>query len=260
MHNLQGKRAFLTGAASGIGRAISIELARAGTHLFLVDVDEGGLTDVAAQALELGVDVHDEVCDLTDRRQISRAIQRALTRGPIDLLVNNAGVAFYGPTETMSEQQWDQLLNVNLLAPVHITRELLPQLLSRPDSHLVNMCSISGLVAGGRFAAYHVSKFGLVGFTEGCGPIRPSWPWRHCRLSRPLAHQSLQFSLVRPPGPPGSRAPRMALCVTRANCPQDSPCHSSQPTHGASHSTGTRTLQPQTIRAGTDRLRKHAEP
>ncbi len=166
MRDLQGKRAFLTGAASGIGRALSIELARAGTHLFLVDVDEAGLTDVAAQASELGVDVQDEVCDLTDRRQISGAIQRALTRGPIDLLVNNAGVAFYGPTETMSEQQWDQLLSVNLLAPVHITRELLPQLLSRPDSHIVNMCSISGLVAGGRFAAYHVSKFGLVGFTE----------------------------------------------------------------------------------------------
>jgi short-subunit dehydrogenase len=66
----------------------------------------------------------------------------------------------------MTAAQWDRLMSVNLLAPIQITRELLPMLLERPEAHILNVCSISGLVAGGRFAAYHTSKFGLIGFTE----------------------------------------------------------------------------------------------
>jgi short-subunit dehydrogenase len=66
----------------------------------------------------------------------------------------------------MTAAQWDWLLGINLHAPIQITRELLPTLLERPEAHVLNMCSISGLVAGGRFSAYHVSKFGLVGFSE----------------------------------------------------------------------------------------------
>ena len=89
-----------------------------------------------------------------------------LAHGPIDILVNNAGVVYYGPTENMTGKQWDWLLGINLLAPVQLTRELLPTLLARPDAHVLNVCSVSGLVAGSRIAAYHTSKFGLVGFTE----------------------------------------------------------------------------------------------
>ena len=84
----------------------------------------------------------------------------------IDVLINNAGVAYYGPTEGMSQQQWDWLMNINLMAPIQITNHFLPKLTERPDAHIANMCSISGMVAGGRFAAYHTSKFGLIGFTE----------------------------------------------------------------------------------------------
>jgi short-subunit dehydrogenase len=84
----------------------------------------------------------------------------------VDILINNAGVAFYGPTHKMTAQQWDWLLAINLRAPIQLTRELLPVMMERPEAHILNVCSIAGLVAGGRFAAYHVSKFGLVGFSE----------------------------------------------------------------------------------------------
>ena len=86
--------------------------------------------------------------------------------GGLDILVNNAGVAYYGPTECMTAEQWQRLLAVNLLAPIQFTRELLPTLLERPEAHILNVCSIAGLVASGRLAAYHVSKYGLVGFSE----------------------------------------------------------------------------------------------
>ena len=166
MKTIRGKKALVTGAASGIGRGIALALAREGADLYLIDVDEVGLTAVASEATALGVSAVTDRCDLSQPAEITRALQTMLARWEhLDILVNNAGIAYYGPTQLMTAAQWDRLLGVNLLAPIQITRELLPVLLSRPDAHVLNVCSISGLVAGGRFAAYHTSKFGLIGFT-----------------------------------------------------------------------------------------------
>lgn len=167
MQTFQGRTAFLTGAASGIGRCIAIELARAGCHLCLVDVNAEGLQTLAAELAPSRVRIMLFPCDLTDRKAVSATIASALNQSDgIDLLINNAGVAYYGATDQMTQAQWDWLMAINLLAPIQITHELLPTLLQRSDAHIVNMCSISGLVAGGRFSAYHTSKFGLIGFTE----------------------------------------------------------------------------------------------
>lgn len=84
----------------------------------------------------------------------------------LDILINNAGIAWYGPTEQMPTSEWDRLLQINLLAPIQLTRALLPMLLSQPEAHILNVCSIAGLVAGRKLNAYHTSKFGLVGFSE----------------------------------------------------------------------------------------------
>lgn len=167
MKSIRHKQALVTGAASGIGRSIALALAREGADLYLLDVDEAGLASVVAEAKQLGVSAIGERCDLSQPAEISRVLSQMLQRwGHIDILVNNAGVAYYGPTHSMTAAQWDWLMKINLLAPIQITREVLPILLERPDAHILNVCSISGLVAGGRFAAYHTSKFGLIGFTE----------------------------------------------------------------------------------------------
>ena len=161
---------MLTGAASGIGRALAVQLAREGVHLYLLDVDTPGLQEVIDECRQLGVVAVGRRCDLSHSAEISAAIADLLARWEyIDLVVNNAGVAYYGPTENMTAAQWNWLMAINLLAPLQITRELLPTLLKRGQegqSHILNVCSISGMVAGGRFSAYHTSKFGLVGFTE----------------------------------------------------------------------------------------------
>ena len=164
MRVIRGKRALVTGAASGIGRGIALALAREGVNLVLWDIDEAGLASVAEDARSFDVDVRSTRVDLTQSAEISAAMQSL--GNEIDILVNNAGVAYYGPTHRMTASQWDWLVGINLLAPIQITRELLPVLLERPEAHILNVCSISGLVAGGRFAAYHTTKFGLVGFTE----------------------------------------------------------------------------------------------
>ncbi len=167
MKSIRGKQALITGAASGIGRAMAVALAREGADLFLLDVDEAGLRDVVAEVTALKVRALGRRCDLANPDEITAAVRDVLARWRyVDILINNAGVAYYGPTHKMTAEQWDWLLSINLHAPIQITRELLPVLLDRPEAHILNVCSIAGLVAGGRFAAYHVSKFGLVGFSE----------------------------------------------------------------------------------------------
>jgi short-subunit dehydrogenase len=167
MKSLKDRNAFITGAASGIGRAIATALAAQGCHLYLVDVNEAGLRSLEQELAATRVRVWTCQCDLSDSKAIPAVVDAAMSAsGGIDLLINNAGVVYYGPTENMSQSQWDWVMSINLLAPIQITQLLLPALLQRPDSHVVNMCSISGLVAGGRLSAYHTSKFGLIGFTE----------------------------------------------------------------------------------------------
>ena len=167
MRDFRGKQALITGAAGGIGRAIATQLAQAGASLWLVDVDQKALRELAAELRLVTGEVRTSAIDLTQRDAIHSLADEVNThwRG-LDLLINNAGVAYYGPTHQMTEVQWDRLMGINLLAPIHLTRSLMPALMSREGSHIANMCSVSGLVAGGRFNAYHTSKFGLVGFTE----------------------------------------------------------------------------------------------
>ena len=133
MKNICGKRTLITGAASGIGRAIALALAREGANLVLVDIDRQRLSNVADEVRQLGVQVAAYVADVSRPPEIHRVVN-ALLEGQVavDILVNNAGIAFYGPTERMTDQQWEQVLAVNLHAPIQFTRELLPTLLARP--------------------------------------------------------------------------------------------------------------------------------
>lgn len=167
MKIVAGHRALVTGAASGIGRAIAVALAEAGCDLAILDRDEAGLAAVADEVVHRGRSVLPIVADLSRPESIPEAVAAIRSGwGRLDILVNNAGVVYYGPTEAMTAEQWDWLMQINLTAPIHLTRELLPLLLARPQAHVLNVCSIAGLVAGSRIAAYHTSKFGLIGLTQ----------------------------------------------------------------------------------------------
>ncbi len=167
MRVIRGKKALVTGAASGIGRAIALALAREGADLYLLDIDEEGLAQVAAAARQSGVEAITARCDVSRPGEITASNRAMLARwGGLDILVNNAGVAYYGPTENMTAKQWDWLMSINLLAPIQFVRELLPVLQRRPEAHILNIASIWGLVPMGRFVAYNTSKYGLVGLSE----------------------------------------------------------------------------------------------
>ena len=164
MRQICNRRALITGAASGIGRALAVRLAQEGCNLHLLDVDLPQLAETAASARQHGVEVIAARCDLSHSDEITACNTAMLEHwGGLDILVCNAGVAYYGPTENMTATQWDWLLSINLLGPIQLVRELLPVLQGQPESHIVLMASIFGLVATSRIAAYSVSKFGLVG-------------------------------------------------------------------------------------------------
>jgi 3-oxoacyl-[acyl-carrier protein] reductase len=166
VQSIRGKKALVTGAASGIGRAIALALARAGADVYLVDIDAEKLDATAREVQSLGVKVATSICDLAQPPQISATVAALMKRwGELDILVNNAGVAYYGPTHDMTAEQWSWVLSVNLLAPIQLTRELIPILCAQEEAHILNVCSILGLVPMRKFTAYQASKFGLVGLS-----------------------------------------------------------------------------------------------
>ncbi|QDT75137.1 SDR family NAD(P)-dependent oxidoreductase [Lacipirellula limnantheis] len=167
MRQIRGKTALVTGAASGIGRAIALRLAEEGARLYLLDVNPVALASAVGEAKARGVDVVGRHCDLSQPAQISAAVGHLLDQwGGVDVLVNNAGITYYGRTHKMAAEHWDQLLAINLQAPIQLIRELLPTLLSRDEAHILNVASICGLVGMSRVAAYTTSKFALVGLSE----------------------------------------------------------------------------------------------
>jgi 3-oxoacyl-[acyl-carrier protein] reductase len=165
MKTLRGRMAFVTGAASGIGRAIAIALAQEGVNLVLTDLDAAGLASTQTEATKLGVSATTAVCDLTQPEEITRLLDRLFSSAPLHILVNCAGLALFGQQRSVSDSDWRNLIAVNLLAPMQITTHLMNLLARADEAHIVNMSSIFGLVPVRGLAAYQASKYGLVGFT-----------------------------------------------------------------------------------------------
>src|SRR5271166_5634836 len=154
MRTIRGKKAFITGAASGIGRAVALALAREGADLYLVDIDADKLRATAAEARSHRIDAVTRICNLCEPREISATVTAVLARWTrIDIVVNNAGVAYYGPTHNMTADQWDRVLAVNLLAPIQLVREFLPTLAVQDEAHILNVCSVFGLVTQRKLTA-----------------------------------------------------------------------------------------------------------
>lgn len=165
--NLQEKVALVTGAASGIGRALSLELARWGAHLILVDRNEVGLAEVARLIRPMGREVACIGADLSTKEGINQCARRAIRQmGQVDILVNNAGIMPLGPVSAMSLPDWEKVLDINVWAPVRMNNLLLPHMISRGHGHIVNVASIAGLLPVPGMTAYVLSKFAVVGYTE----------------------------------------------------------------------------------------------
>lgn len=167
MTAIKGSAAAITGAASGIGRALALELAAGGCHVAIADRDEAGLAAVAAELATRGRKVTTHRVDVSDPAQIQAFAQAATSAHPgLNIVVNNAGVALLGQFNEIDQAQFEWLMNINFWGVVHGTRAFLPHLERQPAAHIVNISSIFGIIAPSGQTAYCASKFAVRGFSE----------------------------------------------------------------------------------------------
>ena len=164
---IQGKIAVVTGAASGIGRATAIALAREGADLALADVNDDRLEEARKEIAALGrkaLAVHTDVSKLQDVRNLFDRCMGEM--GRVDILMNNAGVHLLGPAEKISIADWEWVVGINLWGVVYGVNVFLPHMLDRGSGHIVNTASMSGLIGAESSIPYVATKFAVVGMSE----------------------------------------------------------------------------------------------
>jgi 3-hydroxybutyrate dehydrogenase len=161
--DLNGKSALVTGAASGIGRAVAIDLAAHGAGVLLADLD-GERGEAAAKAIPRSAFQRADVGSRADCRAL---VDRATAEwGGVDILVNNAGLQHVSPVEDFPEDRWEQLVRIMLFGAFYLTRYAIPHMYERRWGRIVNISSVHGLVASPYKSAYISAKHGLNGFTK----------------------------------------------------------------------------------------------
>ncbi|HKY14306.1 MAG TPA: SDR family oxidoreductase [Microthrixaceae bacterium] len=167
MKDFTGKVAAITGAASGIGRALALELAAAGCHLALSDIDEAGLAETVVMCEGRGVKITSERVDVSDKNaMVAWAESVVADHGKVNLVFNNAGVALGYTVEAMSYEDFEWLMGINFWGVVHGTKAFLPHLKASADGHIVNVSSVFGLISVPTQSAYNSAKFAVRGFTD----------------------------------------------------------------------------------------------
>lgn len=167
MRTLDGKVVVITGAGSGIGRALALNAAANGAVLALSDVDEVGLLETAERARATAREVRTDKLDVSDRvgmKDYAASVRQEL--GRVNVVFNNAGVALHGDFEEVTYEQLEWVMNINFWGVVHGSKEFLPHLIASGDGHLVNISSLFGLMGMPGQSAYNASKFAVRGFTE----------------------------------------------------------------------------------------------
>ena len=186
MKELRGRVAAITGAGSGIGRALAEQLAQCGTHLALSDIDEVGLAETVAHCEGRGVKVTSQRVDVADRAAVeSWAEQVVADHGTVNLVFNNAGVALGATIEGESYADFEWLMSINFWGVVHGTKAFLPHLKQAGEGHIVNLSSVFGLISVPAQSAYNASKFAVRGFTDA---LRMELEIEDCGVSCTTVH------------------------------------------------------------------------
>lgn len=164
---LTEKTAIITGAGRGIGRATALALANEGVAVGLIARTETDLERLAQEIRSLRGRAAYAVADVSDPVQVESAVRKLTQQiGTIDILINNAGIGKYGKFMELETEDWQSMLNINLMGMVHMTKAVLPQMIDKQQGDIVNISSSSGLKGTSGSSAYSASKFAVLGMSE----------------------------------------------------------------------------------------------
>ena len=187
MRSLEGKVVVITGAGSGIGRALALQLAAQGSQLALCDVSADNLQKTVEIAGAHGVKVYSATVDVADRKAVQTFadnVERVL--GKAHVIINNAGVALAQTVDHMKRSDFEWVMNINFYGVVNGTEAFLPHLKTQKDGHIVNISSIFGIIGVPSQSAYNASKFAVKGFTEAMRQeLKSSYPHIHVTCVHP---------------------------------------------------------------------------
>lgn len=167
MESLKGKKALITGAGKGIGKALALALAQEGVSVALLARTTTDLEKVAEEVAAFGVEAFVVQADVASLSSVNSAAEKVLSSfGTIDILINNAGIGRFGNFMDLEVASWEEVIQVNLMGAYYITRAFLPQMIERKTGDIINISSTAGLNGNAMTSAYSASKFGLIGMTD----------------------------------------------------------------------------------------------
>ena len=162
-----GKNAVITGAASGIGKEIALQLARLGTNLIISDINDQRLDQVKEEIEKSGVKVYSYHCDVTKKSEVKTLLEHAGSDfNDIHFLFSNAGIAVGGQFELFSMENWKSIININLWGCINMVNSFLPKMLEQGFGHVIVTSSIAGIIGVGGLVPYSTTKFANYGFCE----------------------------------------------------------------------------------------------
>lgn len=165
--SLTGKKAIITGASKGIGRATAIALAKEGVHLGLIARSETGLNKVTQELKNEGIETAIATADVGSQAEVDAAVKKLTEElGTVDILINNAGISKFGGFLDLEVSEWEKIIQVNLLGAYYMSRAVLPTMIEQKSGDIINISSTAGEKGGPVTSAYSASKAGLLGLTE----------------------------------------------------------------------------------------------
>ena len=167
MENLKGKKAIITGGSRGLGKATAIAFANQGIDVAITGRNEADLKKTVAELKALGVNATYATFDIGNYEGVKKGIQEIMnTFNTVDILVNNAGIAAFGSFLEMDVNQWQSIIQTNVMGMYYATKEVLPYLIANNQGDIFNVSSTAGLAGNPNTSAYSASKFAVIGMSE----------------------------------------------------------------------------------------------